>query len=299
MQSDTYVRDSLELHLFFGRIMKEHAFFLRAGMMPEHSAFVRQAEFYQRQFEQVLCQTILLSSDVIRREALCSGEFITPFTEQAEQQTARVTAMPINSAITREEQRLVQGCHFTNGIPANSRNIGQLNQRVLTLLNGFIAFQETILKNVLCCNMFTTNYPSMIEHLICEAQQYRAAVQTLLQECALPDSSAQETECFWNQIMMEHAQFIRGMLDPTETKLLCTADAFAREYAELLEACRKNCCQPEQESTLDKTIRFRDFKQDGVQGIEDCEIRSVILPLLADHVLREANHYIRLLECGE
>ena len=26
-----------------------------------------------------------------------------------------------------------------------------------------------------------------------------------------------------------------------------------------------------------------------------CQIRSVILPLLADHVLREANHYLRLL----
>ena len=28
----------------------------------------------------------------------------------------------------------------------------------------------------------------------------------------------------------------------------------------------------------------------------NCKIDSIILPLLADHVLREANHYIRLLE---
>ena len=33
----------------------------------------------------------------------------------------------------------------------------------------------------------------------------------------------------------------------------------------------------------------------GVEGIEACKIRSLILPLLADHVLREANHYLRLL----
>lgn len=33
----------------------------------------------------------------------------------------------------------------------------------------------------------------------------------------------------------------------------------------------------------------------GAEGILQCKIRSVILPLLADHVLREANHYIRLL----
>ena len=42
-------------------------------------------------------------------------------------------------------------------------------------------------------------------------------------------------------------------------------------------------------------MRFKDFKQAGTEGIAACKIRSIILPLLADHVLREANHYIRLL----
>ena len=48
--------------------------------------------------------------------------------------------------------------------------------------------------------------------------------------------------------------------------------------------------------SLQETLRFWDFKTAGVQGITGCKIRSVILPLLSDHVLREANHYIRLLE---
>lgn len=47
---------------------------------------------------------------------------------------------------------------------------------------------------------------------------------------------------------------------------------------------------------LSETVKFRDFKAAGTEGIEKCKIRSVILPLLADHVLREANHYIRLLK---
>ena len=42
--------------------------------------------------------------------------------------------------------------------------------------------------------------------------------------------------------------------------------------------------------------KYRDFKAAGTKGITGCSVRSVILPLLADHVLREANHYLRLLE---
>lgn len=48
--------------------------------------------------------------------------------------------------------------------------------------------------------------------------------------------------------------------------------------------------------TLRTTEKYQQFKTAGTEGITGCEIRSIILPLLADHVLREANHYLRLLE---
>lgn len=104
-----------------------------------------------------------------------------------------------------------------------------------------------------------------------------------------------DTECFWNQIMMEHALFIRGLLDPSEAELIQTANEFAEDYAQLLEACHHAHDRTLTANSLDETLRFRDFKTAGTKGITGCEIRSVILPLLADHVLREANHYLRLL----
>ena len=48
------------------------------------------------------------------------------------------------------------------------------------------------------------------------------------------------------------------------------------------------------ESTYRK--KYQAFKTAGVKGITGCDIRSPIIPLLADHVLREANHYLRLLK---
>ena len=115
----------------------------------------------------------------------------------------------------------------------------------------------------------------------------------------MPAMSGAETERFWNQIMMEHAFFIRGMLDPTECELMKTADDFAGDYCRLLEEARRKDCRAVNGmagKTLETTERYRDFKAAGAKGIAGCEIRSVILPLLADHVLREANHYLRILK---
>lgn len=106
-----------------------------------------------------------------------------------------------------------------------------------------------------------------------------------------------ETESFWNRIMMEHALFIRGLLDPCETELFCSSDEFAKDYRKLLENCRRAQNETIKADSLEETLKFREFKTAGAQGIIQCKIRSVILPLLADHVLREANHYIRLLKC--
>ena len=173
--------------------------------------------------------------------------------------------------------------------------VSQLNRTALRLLDGLIGFKETTLKRVLACRMFTMNYPLLLEHIIREAKLYRTFLWDA-ERCCLDGQTMKETEVFWNQIMMEHAQFIRGLLDPTEDALIKTSDAFAQEYAALLARAREaNDAAMGRQEALKETLRFRDFKTAGVQGITGCKIRSVILPLLADHVLREANHYIRLL----
>jgi hypothetical protein len=44
------------------------------------------------------------------------------------------------------------------------------------------------------------------------------------------------------------------------------------------------------------TVAISKFKAQGTQGLVECKIKSIIIPLLGDHTLREANHYLRLLK---
>lgn len=143
----------------------------------------------------------------------------------------------------------------------------------------------------------------MIEHIIREAKLYQNIIKMLEEGTCISSENIVEMEKFWNRIMMEHALFIRGLLDPTEEELVEKADAFAKDYCRLLEEAKRQDCKAMNKltmETLETTKRYRDFKEAGTEGITGCEIRSIILPLLADHVLREANHYLRLLrEEGE
>ncbi len=297
----TYVTLSLETHLFFGRIMKEHALFLAAGFPCKEESWIEDTEYFREQFECLLTEVLKISNGRINNHILTSEELVTEFTLDAENKTECLSGVSINQDITRMQKALC-----AEPTKEDSREIQQtvhhINERSIWLLNELINFKERILREVSQGNLFTFNYPLLIQHIIREAKLYRATIDSLMRNRRLTYRDLWGTEEFWNQIMMEHAWFIRGLLDPCEEELIKTANDFAMDYRKLLEkACRQNCAatgEPANES-LAETLKYRDFKAAGTKGILNCEIDSVILPLLADHVLREANHYIRILECSK
>ena len=297
LSDQRYVVLSLELHLFFARIMKEHALFLEAGFTPKNANLAREADRYKTNFERLLSRAVDLSSGVIRPMVLSSGEIVTDFTLGSEQKTQNFTGIPINQSITVREAQLHSGTN-PNITPAMVDSVRRINQGISGVLNGLINFKTQLLNDVLSCNVFTVNYPLLIEHILREARLYRDYLNDIENGQDIDNKDPRETELFWDQIMMEHALFIRGLLDPTENQLIDTSDNFANEYAVLLERARNATDQTlasVTDETLREKMRFKDFKQAGTEGIAACKIRSIILPLLADHVLREANHYIRLL----
>ncbi len=296
---EDFIRMSLDLHLFFLRIMKEHAIFMEAAFQRKDSSFIRTADMYKGEFEKLLFDVVRMANMEVSREVLESEEIVTPYTLKTEEKTQKFTGISINRNITVLEQQLRwwDQCQERN-LNINMR-VKSINKRVLELLDGFIEFKETVLKEVESCCMYTANYPLLLKHIIREAKLYRDFVVELETKGTICEESRKEKYVFWNQIMMEHALFIRGLLDPEENELIKTADEFARDYAELLkEAKEKNDCTMNGLllKTKELTWRYREFKTAGTKGISNCEISSIILPLLADHVLREANHYLRLLE---
>lgn len=295
-----YVQQSLGLHLFFMRIMKEHAFFLEIGFTPRDKDYTRAADEFRLAFDDILRDVIALSDDVIAPAFLRSGEVVTPFTLRAEEASAYYTGVAIDTRLTKMEDDLSAG-RRTDIDNVLVQRVQMLNNRVLDLLEKFIQFKARILSDVTNCKMFTVNYPLLIDHILREARLYHRLVKRLQENEVLDiEQEAFEQEVFWNRIMAEHSLFIRGLLDPTENELITLANNFGNEFNELYEESKAamNQTLPLSKVTNDSltaTMEIRDFNAQGTQGILECKVKSIIIPLLGDHVLRESNHYIRLL----
>ena len=304
LTSMDFVRQSLELHLFFARIMKEHSFFLELGFTPRDKIYTQKADDFRKEFDRLLGEVISLSNGVVSKSILQSGEVITPYTLKAEMVSSYYTGVRIPTELTKEEAGLM-GADLISIDPMIEERVFLINQWAIRLITALIQFKANILTNVLSCKMFTVNYPLLIDHIMREANLYLLMTQRLQdREVVNIDREAMEQELFWNRIMAEHSKFIRGLLDPTEEELINTANNFGNEFDQLIVDSKAAMdmtipLSKVTEDSLKATEAIRDFKAQGTQGLIDCKVKSIIIPLLGDHTLREANHYLRLLKIFE
>ncbi len=299
--SRDFARLSLELHLFFLRIMKEHSFFLELGFTPRDSNFTERADGFRKEFDKLLWDVVAISGGTVGRDVLQSGEVVTQYTMSAEKASEFYTGVDIPIDITKAEMDLIGSRNY----PVNRRldeAVFEINRRAIELVSSLIRFKETILSEVLACKMFTMNYPLLIDHILREARLYRDTIERIQRGAEYNiEKEALEQEFFWNRIMAEHSKFIRGLLDPQEEELFNMADHFGDEFDELTKEARAAMdntvtAAKVTADSLVATRAIREFKEQGTQGLINCKIKSIIIPLLGDHTLREANHYLRLLK---
>ncbi|MGI6278985.1 MAG: DUF2935 domain-containing protein, partial [Acutalibacteraceae bacterium] len=205
---------------------------------------------------------------------------------------------PFNLDLTRREEMLQPVGFGTMGNGQLEGAVENLDRRAYQLTAELAMFKEELLSDVRSCKMLTFNYPLLIEHIIREARHFMNMLVMLVRREGMdsPEDLIKQ-EVFWNRQMAEHAKFIAGLLDPSEAALIETARMFGRQFDELtVEAAqaerRSLDISDVTNSSLQETERLRDFKSAGTKGLLECKIQSIIIPLLADHVLREANHYL-------
>jgi hypothetical protein len=325
-----FIRESIELHLFWARIMKEHAIFVEDGFECMDAACIQEADALKCQFEEILHEAICLANGWVSADVLQSGELFTDNTLMAEQKTQELSGIAINSALTAEEMNLrpymdamemsmgtaldmgqdagmemgslVMEENLVQGAMGLEQTLCVLNDKALACAQSIYAFLERIYQDVVnrCC-LYTHNYPSIFSHHMEETRMYMKLIQRV-QNRQIVDPTFQmvEMEMLWNHLMKEHAEIIRQMLDPTEEAMIEKANMYAKEFKKLEKQFkdetqpRKNLREITRES-IRATEGLKNFKAVATDLILACELKSVISSLLADHVLREAFYYLRIL----
>lgn len=184
-----------------------------------------------------------------------------------------------------------------------------LNNQAYNLTLRFIQYKTAILEYNLSCTMPLQNlYALLIDHIRREAILYTQELQRIqFGITEVPGFRIMTEQMFWTRIMADHSKFIINLLDPSERRL----EKQAREFSDLFDDLKQQAIDLEgmispsymliptierfTEEVEESTERLRDFKRVGRDLAGQCKMLSEIPELLADHVVREAEHFLKLL----
>jgi hypothetical protein len=202
----------------------------------------------------------------------------------------------------------------SHAYPTNTdpETIRRFNEVVHQAVSHIWAFKRKVLGLILHCKLpGANNFPLLVDHISREANYFRNRLAELNSGCLepLPDAIIDEN-VFFLRIMADHAKFIGHLLDPSERQLVDQARNFSHDFDQLLFQAKDLESMRPQSQTLPLLNQFldqnrvsvkslRDFKKTARDLIDACKIKSIIHPLLADHVFREAERFLIIIEMFE
>lgn len=192
------------------------------------------------------------------------------------------------------------------------QTIQRFNTEVQAAVSYIWVFKRKVLGLILQCRLpGQNNFPLLVDHVSREAFYFKNRLEQLNagQLDPLPDAIINEN-VFFLRIMADHAKFIGHLLDPSERVLVDQARQFSDEFDQLLFQARDLDSMRPQSQTAPLLEQFldqnrvsvkslKDFKKTARDLIEACKIKSIIHPLLADHVFREAERFLHIIDTFE
>ncbi|MBF0705813.1 DUF2935 domain-containing protein [Alkalihalobacillus hwajinpoensis] len=191
------------------------------------------------------------------------------------------------------------------------QQIAKFNSQVYQAATSIWAYKRKVLGLSLRCEITSNNFPLLLDHTSREAAYFAKRLKEL-NEGKLQPTAAKiiKENVFFLRIMADHSKFIGHLLDPSERKLVDQAQEFSHDFDRLVfQAVDLDSMRPQSETQpllnqfLDENrvsaVSLRDFKKAAKELIEECRIKSNIHPLLADHVFREAERFLHIIDLFE
>ena len=189
----------------------------------------------------------------------------------------------------------------------NDRKFNELVEASRDGATDFYRYIRRLLHLMLTCRLGGHNFPLFLDHVSRETEYFLRLLDVMGDGGKVLSGSAKAREdMFWLRIMADHAKFICHLLDPSEANFIAMAQDFSEEFDTLfLQSLDLASMQAHYEEVMAfrrflqnvraAVLRMRDFNKAAHDLIEECKLVGLIPAVMADHMRREAEHFLMVL----
>lgn len=265
---------------FWAGVLRDHAAFLHSGLAPQEQPAAQVTAAFQRRFAGLHDEAAALA-----RSMGVDGPAGSYALQDAPQE------IPLGRYQGHE---LAQYWQAAESLAAELTDSVQAMKR----------FKEEVVQQKLDCTIDLDLAPTLVQHMVNEAEEAYRVLSGVREAANLPPSlEALHHHLIWLPDAAGHAAAIQSGLDATEQQLLDASGHFKRSFTGMqvkaMELYSMLRIRPRMVGALRRLNRdaiteiatFRAFLTELREHLEGCEVLTTLMPLFADHMLREELYY--------
>jgi|GEM_PF-2598313 len=156
---------------------------------------------------------------------------------------------------------------------------------ILPLCKELRGFKEEVLNRLVKGEWIGWIFPLFARHILLELDYFVDKLNGIVY-------SDREEVVFWDVINCEHAGFAAHLLDPTERDLSRKGNRFSKKFERLVRSEKDMMVR----MSLQSAKELDEYNKQAQVGITSNTVKSVIHPVLIDHVIREGQRSIETLQ---
>lgn len=272
---------SLRETWFWAEVFRDHSMFIFDGLAPDQGQLIHTAQFFKERLT-----SLAQEAQAAARSAGIAG--------------------PAGAKVLADgpDQALLSGLQG-HELVRHEQAAQALNRSLSETLPGLYEFKQELLQRKLDCKVTLNLGPALIAHMINELEESARVLGHMRDGAPLPPSmEALHHHLIWLPDASGHAIALHNGMDGVERDYREMtqrfADIFNGMHIKALELYSMLRVAPRMVGALRRLNKdsvaeiavFRDFLAELREHLEGCEIMGTLMPLLADHMLREELYYM-------
>lgn len=298
-----YITQSLIDNLFYLRTLREFCLNIELSFYKNNSNIIESAEGFGKRFEELGEEAINLARGNIPNEIINANYLFTDYTLNTELLTEKLFGVDINTDLTIQENNLT-GFNSIDEVVITDEllnRISTLNDNAIQLTRNFMDFCKYLKDSMNNSNIFSYSYPAIYNYMIEEAGLYVSDLERIRLKNNADPTYVVNFQYYFSDSMMQAAQFIIGLSDPSQTSIITNSDNYRKAFSNLVKKYQQSSSSPEAQSVLneeaiDLVQSFRNFLSKLIEGILNSDYYFIVEPVFFDNLLTEANYFLYLLQ---
>ena len=295
LTKEEFYIQSLRDHLYYLRTIKDFCVTIELSFYKNNEDYINTVKSFEKKSTELIKTALDYTNGLVSKEAIEKEIYVSEYTLPCEKITEKLFGINLDTAITEEELKLIEGINPNINDNLIS-NINELNKNALTFAKNFKDLCNEIRTKMNNNNLFSFLYIDFFNYLFDEVNTYINDLERIMLMESFSPIYAASYEYNFATTLQKTARFIRDWVDVSRKDIYDVATYYVNSFGTIIDSYLKANISPMVQEQLFQEMNsllndYKSFIKDILDELINNKIFFITPAVSIDNIYTSVNFY--------